>query len=58
MTKIEAINTLNLSWPGYCVVRWATRFLKPAWTVESINYAERMVAEYGVDYCRIEKRNQ
>lgn len=59
MTKIEAIETLKEFMPGsgFCVVRWNTRFRLPAWTIETVNHAEKEIKEFGLDYCRIEARN-
>ena len=56
MTKAKAINILDLYQPGHCAVRWSRRFRRPAWTIETIDFAEKMIAEHGSDYCRIEER--
>lgn len=53
MTRKYALYALATYLPHYVVVRWAWRFGPPTWTIESREFADKQIAEYGDDYVQV-----
>ena len=46
MTRTTALQSLKDYRPGYCVVRWESRYGRPSWTIETVSHAGAIVPQY------------
>ncbi len=47
MTKTKALDLIKSYGPGWCIVRYATRYGNPSWRIETAWRAQQQLREYG-----------